>query len=175
MKKKKGKPQQTPRRSMLDPTKREHMLAVLIRNPTAFAAVRDVFTAQQLLSVDRGLAVVWTVVRDLYEQHNKLPKKSLLLAEVQNAIGADPDILTEEEIEKVQEFVDGAFDDHFHGENLAASETQADWAVKTARQFLDDLLSLKVQEAAHDRGKRPADLPAMLRAVTQEADVIADL
>lgn len=175
MKKKKKKATGQPtHRSPVDADTREHMVAVLIRNPTAFQAVRDQLTSDKLSSVDVGLGLVWTVVRRLYDQHATLPAKGMLLAEIKQAVAEDQGSF-EDEIDSVEKFVAFAFNKKIHGEDLATSETQADWGITTARKFLEDQLSFKVRRTVNDHGKLPADLPVMLRTMTQEADDIASL
>jgi len=83
--------------------------------------------------------------------------------------------LSDDELDEAEEFIEMAFKDALHGEDLSTSATQGKLAIQSARRFLEDELSLKAQEAVHDGKTRPADLPAMLTAVSDEARMIACL
>ncbi|MFO0822516.1 MAG: hypothetical protein U0792_05250 [Gemmataceae bacterium] len=162
-----------PRQSMLATEKVNLMLAVLIRNVTAFLAVHELLTPEKLQN--KPLAVVWKIVRDFHSANNCLPLRKVLLAELHDTLKNHTGTLSDDELDEAEEFIEMAFKDALHCENLSTSETQAKLAIKSARRLLEDQLALKAQDAVHDGTTRPADLPAMLTAVSDEARMIACL
>lgn len=170
---KKPKNQAPARRSKIGLAKREEMLAVLIRNPHAFQAVRELLTPEKLNEVDPAQALLWKVVNTFFEEHGKLPDRKLLEADLEDVLDASPTVLTEEEREDLDGLLDQAFDKK--DTKIAKSKMKANWAIQTVRMVLEDLHSMHVKRSVVDEGMVSAELPELLQKLTQDAEAIASL
>lgn len=151
------------RRGTLDIRKKEEMLAIFVRNQEAYEAVADVLKVKHIRAFSEPLAVVWSVVVDYYKEFNKPPRKSLLEAEIQNRVNENPElIVSDEEREEVDDFLDFAFDDKQHGKEIATSDEHVRWALRTCRLFLEEQIALDTQTELHDHSTVPTDLPSIM-------------
>lgn len=126
------------RRQPLDPEKKREMMAVVVRNEAAYAAVHDLLTVPHVTRWSRGLGLVWDVVRKMHAQYGSLPAGDMLVAEIHDRIGANPDILAHEEREEVDEFLEYAWDGKEHGKEVAKSKAHVAFAVNTCRLLLEE-------------------------------------
>src|SRR3954463_14134751 len=94
---KKKKPEGVDRRATLDDTKKEEMLAVLIRNQKVYDQLVDQFLVKHARTLSDAHALVWEAVRDLTKQlDGKLPNRGSILAEINNRMKANPELVDEE-------------------------------------------------------------------------------
>src|SRR5688572_5061486 len=101
---KKTKKKPADRRAPLDDAKKEEMLAVLIRNKSAYQSVEDVLKVGHLRNVSEGLGLVWKVTQQFYDKHGSLPSKAQINADLHNALKANEALLDDDERTDVDEF-----------------------------------------------------------------------
>ena len=163
------------RRSLLDIHKKEEMLAVLIRNPAAYATVADVLLTEHIAEIGQGYALVWEVVRDFHEQFSKAPAKEQLFSELHQRLSANEAILSEEEREAVDVFVEYVFDRTQHGVNIGKSKTHAEHAIQTCRLLLEEYAAMRLRKTIYTDGTIPLDMTAELHNVQNTISRAASL
>lgn len=167
--------EQAERRAPVDSAKREEMMAVLIRNQGAFETVHELFTPVEVKKFSPALAIVWKCTRRFYKKYSELPTKSQLTAALHDYVTNNPDTLSSEDKEEIDEFTGYAFDDKEHGKNIAKSKSACKVAVETVRRVLEEQLARGVQTALTEDGKMPADLPGHLQLVQARLGVVQSL
>lgn len=164
------------RRAPIDDSKKEEMLAVLIRNPDAFDTVHELFqVAHCKAALGETLALVWREVRQFFKKYAELPGKTQLESCINDAIAANPALLPEGEEETVEKFLQFAWDDAEHGRNLAKSGNARRVAVDTCKEVLEELETATLHTSLDKDGTRPADMLAVLTASQQRLDQIQSL
>lgn len=156
-----GRKVEVVRRGLLDATKREQMFATLIRNRQAFETVRGVLTKAALRSFSDAYALVWDVVCLHYDRFNALPKRSVLRAEVHNALNDNPDTLGDDGGREVDELLDYAWDEREHGSDLAYDKEHADYAIEACKQFMEEAIAVELTTVTGG-GSVVIDLPRVL-------------
>ncbi len=166
----------TGRRVVLDDTKKEEMLAVLIRNKEAFEAARPLLQVRHLKLMNEGLALVWRTVNELYDTlSGQLPASGQLRIALNQALKANPEVIPEDDREVVDEFLDYAYDDAEHGKNISQSKTHTALATATCRQFLEEVATVEIRDRMLAQGTIPADMVAELNRARGELEVIGSL
>ena len=166
----------TDRRSTLDQRKKEAMLAVLIRNQDAHEAASDLLRLRHVESgIGSGHALVWRVTKDFYKQHGELPDKQHIFSELHDLLNADESLLSDDEREETDEFVEYVFDDAEHGKKMPKSAKCAEYAIKTCRQFLEDQLAIDTKEKVLKSATVPVDLPGFLAGMQQQVELVQSL
>lgn len=163
------------RRAPVDAQKREEMMAVLVRNQAAFESVSDLLTVPEVRKFSGSMAVVWKTTRKFYKKYSELPTRSQLNAALHDYDTNNPDTLSGEDKEDIDDFVEYAFDDKEHGKNLAKSKSACRVAVETCRRLLEEHVARGFQTALTEDGKLPTDLPAHLQATQTKLDLISSL
>lgn len=165
------------RRGMLDNAKKDEMLAVLIRNPLAYETARSALTVDRVQEIGQAHAVVWSVVRDFYEEYEEPPTKSQIETEVHNRLHGNPELLDADEVEVAEEFLDYTFDDGpaGHGRDLSKSRTHRLAAIASCKAFLEEVSATRYREVLLGKGRIVADLPGMLKQHAAELDDAATL
>lgn len=166
---------QDDRRSLLDIHKKEEMLAVLIRNPSAYVIVNELLLAEHVAEIGQGHALIWEVVRQFHDQFKKLPAKEQLNSELHQRLSADEELLSDEEKEAVDEFVEYAFDKRQHGVNIAKSKQHRDHAIQTCRLLLEEYAAVRLRKAMLADGTVPVDMRAALEDVQSTISRAASL
>lgn len=163
------KPPQPTHRPIVGFEKRSRLLAILIRSKDALLAVHEQLLPEHFDDTEMSCALVWHAARKLFAAHGELPKKKILLAEINDIAQSCPEQFPTEEILSAEELVEDAFADK------APAEAEVQWAVATAKNLLEDLLSAKVRATVHTSKAVPIDLPGMLSALNQQANTISGL
>lgn len=163
------------RRAELDSTKKDEMLAILIRNSEAYDAVSEILTVEHVRQVSAGHALLWNVVRNFHEKHNALPSKDNLVAALRNALKANDGLLTDDEKLEVDDFLDYAYDLAEHGEMLEQSKTHVRVAKDTCRQFLEEHAIVDLRDVVLKEDGFALDMPGILERKQAELDVIGTL
>jgi hypothetical protein len=163
------------RRAPVDAQKREEMLAVLVRNQAAFESVSELLTVGEVRKFSGSMAVVWKVVRRFYKKYSELPTKSQLNAALHDYDTNNPDTLSGEDKEDIDDFVEYAFDAKEHGKNVAKSKSACRVAVETCRRLLEEHVARGFQTALTEDGKLPNDLPGHLQSMQAKLDLVASL
>jgi hypothetical protein len=177
MAKKKPKPDpKAERRAPIDDAKKEHMLAVLIRNPDAYDAVSELFKVTQCSKgMGEHYGTVWKCVREFRTEYGELPGKSQLISEVHNALKANPSLMGDEEREEIDKFIDFAWDDKVHTKNLGKSKNAMEVAVKTCRSVMEELVANEVHDKVFKEGTLPANLATLLQHTQQQLDLVQSI
>lgn len=163
------------RRSELDRAKKEEMLAVFVRNKKAFDTVRELLTVAHIRSISAPLSVIWSVVQKHYRKFNVLPKRTTLRGDVNQRVTDNPDLLSGEELEEADSFIDYIFDDEEHGANLAKSKSYAQVAIDTCKQFLEEFVAAQHRESILRDGTIPIDLVGELEKTRSQLEVVSGL
>lgn len=152
------------------------LLAVAIRNPTVFEQAAARLTVEHLttaLPTSSAYAVLWRAVSEFYAEHGCLPPREALELTIQGMVDEAPEILSEEEIEDVELFLDEAFD-----------EDRLDPFDKGMARWSEGCLRHLLNECLVDRAARliragdevvAADLPALLDNLSHEAHGVATI
>lgn len=161
------------RRTSLDDVKKDEMLAILIRNRGAFDSVKDVFSVDKAAKISDGHGLVWKIVRDYVEQHNELPARSAIEANIHNEIKNNPEVVDHEELPNVDEFLDYAFDAE-HG-NIAKSKGSQESGVLSCKLFMEEILAAEISESLTREGTFPIDLVETVEKGRDEINQIGSL
>jgi hypothetical protein len=174
-KKRPVKPVRVARRAVTDTRKRELLLATLLRNKSAFDAVKDVLTPAHLESVDDGFALIWRLTLEFDKEYGQLPDKEFLAAELEDAYSANPDLLTDTELDAADALLDTAFDPKTFQRPPENDHAYAEWAVKISRKFLEEQLVTDVQTSILTGHTVPADIPEFIGSMMKKAETFASM
>ena len=169
---KRKEPEQNRRRPLLDQRQKELMMAMLLRSPQAFAALRSHLKPEHFGNYEQGYALVWTITLKLYEKYGVLPDKPLLLAEIENACNEAPGTLNETEADAVGTFLDWAYEPANFKVPLDTDKPLGEWAVEVAKRFLLERVALQAKALTVNQDTAPADLNAAATAILNQAAVI---
>lgn len=163
------------RRAELDSAKKDEMMAIVIRNAEAYDAVSEILTIKHVRRISEGHALVWKVVRDFHAQHNELPPRGSLVADLHNALKANEGLLTDDEKLEVDDFLDYAYDLAEHGKEIEQSKSHVRVAMATCQQFLQEHAVVDLRDVVLKEGGFAIDLPSILERKQAELDVIGTL
>src|SRR6185312_4120284 len=169
------RPEPIERRPVLDAAKKDEMLAILIRNPKAFAAVYETLAVKHVRDISEGHGLVWRTVLAFYEHYQTLPAEGILNSDLHNALGQNATILTAEELTQLDEFVAYAFDDAEHGADIETSESHCRVAIDTAKQFLEECKIGDLNLAIVRDGQIALDIPDLILKHQREFSLIQSL
>jgi hypothetical protein len=152
------------RRSLLDGRKKDDMLAVLIRNQRAFETVHEVITPEHLRKISDGYAVMWRTVKEFYDKYSEMPSRAQIIAEMESENdAANGELLNDDDLKDIKDFLKGAFDDVAHGRDISRSSVHRKVAVETAQLFLQECVTSDLQDTLIKNGKIPVNLPEALQ------------
>jgi hypothetical protein len=163
------------RRAQLDAVKLDEMMAIVIQNEEAYDAVSEILTIKHARRISEGHALVWKKVRAYRKTHGELPAKGSLVADLNNALGENPDALTDDEKQEVDDFIQYAYDVAEHGKDITKSRAHVRVATETCRQFLEEETIHDLREMVIRDGSLPTDLPGVLQQKQAELDIIGSL
>jgi hypothetical protein len=134
-------------RGFLDVRKKATMMAVVCRNHVVFDKVRPLFSLDEADGIGGCYAVIYKCVGDFYDQHGEMPGKTLLKDSVQQFIADSPEELADDEVDRLDAFVDMIFDEsEWDGQSLATSKKYAKQALQTFAQFTEERVALQAQQ-----------------------------
>jgi len=174
-KRKEGQFEDMKRRPALDQRKKELMMAVLLRNEDAFKATREILKPEHFGEFDRGYKVAWALANEFYDEHEALPGFEFLMAEIEGASEANPNLFNDAEYDKLSSFIEYAFDKDSFEADITQDRASADWGIKTAKKFLDERLAAKMKEVIQSKDMLPANLPEFMNQMAAEAEQIASV
>lgn len=161
------------RRPTLDREVKETLVAVLIRNEDAHTTVRDILSIEQFGRFDAGLALAYKIACDFYDEFGMLPDYELLRSEIQEAMVEDPAALDLDEVKRLNDFLEYAFDeDAFEKGDVATSRVYTQWAIKKARRFLQDHLAEQVQHTIVNADGVVEDVAALFAKCHERVEAI---
>ena len=158
MPKKHKKPQQPTHRGTLKVEAKEEMMCILIRNQAAFDAVQDMLTVEHFSETERGFKVAWRIAKEYYDEEGKLPGKNLMFANVLQALGDDPEYLTESERDELDNWLIQAFDPEYWDQDITTSKQYFNWAIKTVKRHLTEYVATNVGEEIRGAGRVVIDV-----------------
>ena len=158
MKSKKKKQAPPTHRGTLKIEAKEEMMSILIRNQAAFDAVQDILAVEHFSDTERGFKVAWRIAKEYYAEEGTLPGKNLMFANVFQALGDDPEFLTESERDELDNWLTQAFDPEYWDEDITTSTRYFNWAIKTVKRHLTEQVTLDVKEEIRDRGRVVIDV-----------------
>ncbi len=159
-----------PRRPILDEARKEHMLAVLIRNREAFEAAHADLTPDHLRPLGEAYAVLWELVCKFYDRHRALPARAQLHAAMDTAAAADRTRLIVESREEIARFIRRAFSKTRMGKGVATGATYRDDAIADLGLYLQEHHLKQLKTRAADDSMIVADLGKMLRAAATDVE-----
>lgn len=160
--KKSKKPEIVPRRATVAPAEIDRMLAVLVHNPNAYAALAGVLDANILARRYRPHARVWRLLQEHVNEFNELPGSGTLRTAINASLDDGNADYTEEEIETLNELMEYVFDPAEHDEDIVDSPTCVSLAVATCQLLIQEEAAFMLQETLIQGDSVIADLPAML-------------
>jgi Protein of unknown function (DUF3987) len=140
---------------------KEVMMSVLLRDVGAFATVRGHLSHETFDRGDNGYAVLWKIADTYYDEHGALPEKAWIGSRIKNVLANDSTALDEVEQEEVEEFLDFAF-----GQPPVDAAGSAE-TIKTAKKFLTERLTLRLQASLIEGGYMAADAPERIAQAQQ--------
>lgn len=163
------------RRPLLDILKKEEMLAIAIRNKNAFDNLSDVLSIKHVKRISNAHAMIWRIVRKWRKKHNELPDKGSLNAELHSLVAQQDGLLSDEEIDQANSFLDYAFDDEEHGRNISKSKKHTRVAAETCRQFLEEVHMAEFQKVLRADNSIPENIVDLLAAHRSKLEQLAAL
>src|SRR5262245_2219593 len=161
-------------RRPLSRDRKEHMLAILIRNPQAFAAVSTLLTATALEEgMGRYAAAVWRTVVDFHGRYGALPPPLALESAIQQLVNDHPTALTDDEIDETNDFLHRAFTEADEG--VEGNSVQANVAVDVARVLLQEILARQASGEIATGTKVASALPELLERLSTQSRAIDSL
>jgi hypothetical protein len=173
--KKKRRVKPIERRQIVNSRKKELMMACLIQNENAFRAVQDALDPTHFDRYNAGYAVVWRVVKGYYEEFGYLPEFEWVVTEMESVIDEDPDLMNDSEIESLDEFLTWAYDPKSFKHSMETNVQYGEWAAKTASRFLEERLTLQLQEQTQVEDTFPVNMPELLAKHVQEIESAASI
>jgi len=166
----KTKKQVIERRATLDEAKTDEMLAVLIRNQEAFENVQDIFQQKHARYLGDDKSLLWKAVKKYHADHEAMPNKGALIADLHQAIRDNPNNLDEEGRAKLDEFVEYAFDDKEHGKNISKSAVHCRVAIETCKKYLEEFNLGELRDMLVKDGTVPIDAVEVMEQKRAELD-----
>lgn len=171
-KKPKWKPKEE-RRTPIDDKKKEEMLAVFIRNQTAFDTVAETFKVSDCsAAMGDHFGLVWKLTRRFYKKYGELPGRTQLESEIFNAVNGNKTLLDPEESDLVDKFLEFAWDDKEHGKKIAKSTNASRVAVDTCKMVMEELVAADIHGKMLKEGTLPEDLPKLLQEGQTQLDLL---
>ena len=140
---------------------KELMLSVLIRNPAAFECAASLLTYEDFSDHERGFALAWKVAKDYFAAEGQLPSKTLMLANVRQALGDDPEFLMESERDELDCWLEKAFDAKHWEEDITSSAAHCTWAIKALKRHLTEQ-NASAAHAVRENGRVVIDVVGFL-------------
>jgi hypothetical protein len=89
---------------------REYALIASLRNIDVFNSAKDRLHHAVFNSLGVGYPILWATLTDYVDTHKTLPTKEILIAELENRLNViDSDVMTEDDVAQLDEFVEVAF------------------------------------------------------------------
>lgn len=152
------------RRPLTSLQKLESMLAVAIRNPSAFQQINQLLTKKDLKVVSYPLSFVWGVVQKFFRKNQTLPTQSFLVAEISTLLEANPQLLSDSDCDVIDNFIAFSFDPAQQGKDVSRSQEKAQIAIKICQEFLEEIIAQSLQTAV-DTSSVSADIPLFLQQI----------
>lgn len=164
------------RRHALDDAKKEEMIATLLRNEAAFSVVKDMLTVGHVRQISDWLGLIWRTAAEYRDTYEKLPSKAAIRADIHNALKANSGLVDEDDLGKIDEFLDHAWDSSEQGKAITKTNSPAaKAAINTCKQFLEEIAALELREGLLRDGTLPASLPQMLEGHRTRLDLVESL
>lgn len=143
------------------------MLSVLVRVDTAFQRLRHKLTPAHFDQIsEKGLAVVWSVVLDIYDVDDQLPSKEALETEISARLEGDPSMLNDEQIDDVDDLLELAF-------SIDEAALNKKVAMRYAARMLEEYVQRSIQR--HTSQGSLVNLPDVLDMFKTELEVAKTL
>jgi hypothetical protein len=134
-------------RGLLDVRKKATMMAVICRNPEVFEQVRPLLPLEDAETIGGCYAVVYKCVGDFYDEYFEMPGHTQLKDSAQQVIADNPDELTDDEVDRLDAFIDMIFDpEEWEGKDLATDPGFAKYARTTFAKFREERVAFRVSE-----------------------------
>lgn len=157
------------RRPPLDERQKQLMLAIIIRNQEAFENARETLKVEALAeNTAPELTVVWQTVLEFYKTHGELPDIDVLLAELQARISNEPDLLTTEEIKRMDQYVGAAF--HMKRRSLKAKV-----GMNYLKRFMEDRIVSDLRTIFTLSAGTPEDIGQIMEKKTAQINQLSAL
>ncbi len=166
-----GKPVDPTPQVIVSERMRQEMLAIAVRNPDAFTAIKVRLTPDLMRRVSQPFAAIWRAALDYHEANGELPDRSLLSAEVSRVIEDENFTLSPSQEQLLDDLIEMIFDDTTYKAPVETSRHHAKWAVETAQKLLTQLAAEKMREELSDPATLVA-LPTMLQAMSEHVEAI---
>jgi hypothetical protein len=159
---------------VLDEHKRELMLAIFIRNQTAFLEARPELKPEHFGPFDLAHQLVWSVVCDFYDRYEALPDDTLLATEIETVLTAHPDMLPTASYDRLNSFRELAFSpDTFPGKSIETSPVLHRWALDALKCLRNEGMASRLKGAAGTDSTVPVNFPKLISDFAAESDKIA--
>lgn len=159
------------RRAPVDAARQDELLAIIIRNPTAFDAVYTLLSVRSASAISPAHGFLWRIVREFVDVHGQMPSRSNLTSNLSQA-QANDQALDAVEAARLDDLIAYAWDDAEHGEDMPQSAIATATALQICRDYLMDLQVYSVRDQITRDNQIPIDLPTLLTNALQEASQV---
>lgn len=156
------------RRQPLNDRQKLIMLTVLIRQATSFEVAREQLEPERFGDLEREYRLTWRTVLDFYEEHEALPSKAELLAELQVRLEDDPEALEADEIERLDRLVATVY-------SLPRKSLKSSVGLGYLQRFLHDCLAEDLRTLFQVEQTTPEELGSYLERAVEETHRIDTL
>lgn len=144
----------------------ENMLMILCRHEPSFLRARQYLHVDLFPARHTGLAAIWAIVNDYYDEFSFLPNEEQIATEFEARVDTDPEF-SDDAIEDTDRFISAIF-----GPDEETIEGSTKVAFAYLRQYLEDRLMDRVRSDMMNNRVTPNDTFGRLQEYTQEASQI---
>ena len=166
--------QEIKRRPPLDQLAKETMVGLLLRNQTLYDLFAGALKTEHFLEGDRVFKLVWSLATEFYETEGKLPSYKRMMNLAATYLKEMPDVLTEEEREDLESFINGLGDPELW---VSGDEDEADepWLAKTIKRYRQESLIERTPGALKYKGQLLLESRDYLESSLTELNEIEEL
>jgi RecA/RadA recombinase len=151
----------------------ELMMTILIRNSEAFVTASQELKSSLFADIHTNYRVLWEIVSDYYETDGSLPEFEFVATSVENRMEADPGLMSDDEYEKLSNFLDFAYGDNLK-RPIEGDRKYHDWALRSLSQYVEEQVAVAAKKLSSSDSVI-SDLPAHLRDLTVAVDRLQSL
>ena len=148
---------------------RDTMMAVLFRNKTAYTRAVGYVQPERHFADDPVMQVLWeAVAKSVDVADGEMPEQTRLMDAISAAQDARPDIITDTDVDRINELMEFAYDERTWGDSPVTSPYWEKIAISTLFHFLEEKAAQEIRDQVKTRTSVPTDLPSFMEAYKDE-------